>query len=491
MADRPWQPFPGPQTAALSTEADELFYGGQAGGGKTDLLIGAAHTLHWRSVIFRREYPQLKEIKSRCEQLFAKLARFSGKNEMYKFLDGRRLEFGACANVKDLNRWQGRPHDLIGFDEICHFTEPMYLFLSGWKRTSRRAQRARIICAGNPPLDATGDWVIDYWGPWLDEHHAHPALPGELRWYARIEGKSIEQEDGTPFWHKGEFITPLSRTFIPASVDDNPVLIATGYKAQLQALPEPLRSMLLKGSFGVAQEDHPWQIIPTAWVRAAQQRWVSRPEPTTPMTQIGVDVARGGKDRTVLTPRFDNWFGLQKAFPGMMTPDGQAVVQMIVNVKGSENPDVAIDVIGIGAAAYDVGKGLMRMTPLNGSEKTEARDRSGQLKFRNQRAQWMWQLREALDPDKGDDLAIPPDREILADLCAPRWTLSAQGIQVELKDEIKERIGRSPDKGESLVYAHAQRYMPGLGIYRWYEQKAMEKAAAEKAAAEAAANVGA
>jgi hypothetical protein len=39
-------PNVGPQTEAYFCEADELFYGGQAGGGKTDLLIGLALTAH-------------------------------------------------------------------------------------------------------------------------------------------------------------------------------------------------------------------------------------------------------------------------------------------------------------------------------------------------------------------------------------------------------------------------------------------------------------
>ena len=46
-------PLPGPQTQALQTEADVLFYGGAAGGGKSDLLIGAALNEHTRSILFR------------------------------------------------------------------------------------------------------------------------------------------------------------------------------------------------------------------------------------------------------------------------------------------------------------------------------------------------------------------------------------------------------------------------------------------------------
>ena len=64
-----------------------------------------------------------------------------------------------------------------------------------------------------------------------------------------------------------------------------------------------------------------------------------------------------------------------------------------------------------------------------------------------------WAMREALDPANGDDLALPDDPELLADLCAPKWSLSTSGILIESKDEIIERIGRSPDCGDAVVMA--------------------------------------
>ena len=47
----------------------------------------------------------------------------------------------------------------------------------------------------------------------------------------------------------------------------------TDYLDRLQNTPEPLRSQLLYGDFGISQVDDLWQVIPTAWVRAAQARW--------------------------------------------------------------------------------------------------------------------------------------------------------------------------------------------------------------------------
>src|SRR5690349_13379609 len=55
-----WAPLPGPQTLAYHSPADELFYGGAGGGGKTDLILGLALTAHTSSIIFRREFSQFR-----------------------------------------------------------------------------------------------------------------------------------------------------------------------------------------------------------------------------------------------------------------------------------------------------------------------------------------------------------------------------------------------------------------------------------------------
>lgn len=450
-----WQPLPGPQTLAMQSPADILFFGGAAGGGKSDMLLGTAMTQHRRSIVFRREYPQLKGLEDRAREIVRDRGFYNSTDKVWKLAKGRQLEFGAVQNVGDEQRYQGRPHDLKGFDEITLFHELQFRFLAGWLRTTTPGQRCRIICTGNPPVSAEGDWVIKFWAPWLDPQHPNPAEPGELRWYTVIDGQDQEVPSGEPFEHNGEILTPKSRTFIPARVEDNPYLMDAGYRATLQSLPEPLRSKMLYGDFTAGREDDPWQIIPTAWVTLAQERWRQRGSPDAPMVAVGVDVARGGKDSTVLTPRFGNWFGEQKTFPGTVTPDGPTVAGLVIQqLQG--RPAINVDVIGVGTSVYDNLKSRgLNAVAMNGSEKSPETDKTGQLTFRNKRAEWWWKMREALDPHTGDDLALPPDRGLFADLCAPRWKLSAQGIQVESKEDIIKRIGRSPDKGDSAVYALA------------------------------------
>jgi len=278
-----WVPFNGPQTEALLSEADILFYGGAAGGDKTDLLLGCALTQHENAIIFRREFTQLEGIFKRAEEMYEPYGKFNGQHYIWRFREkpflGHRVEFGACQNLGSETKYQGRAHDLKGFDEITHFTEYQFRYLITWLRTVSRGRRCRVICTGNPPTDATGDWVIKFWAPWLDREYPNPARPGELRWfYTDTDGYDKEAPNGNPVLLKyedgrEEEVQPQSRTFIKARVEDNPYLMGTGYKRTLQGLPEPLRSRMLYGDFGLGKDDDEWQVIPTEWVLAAQKRW--------------------------------------------------------------------------------------------------------------------------------------------------------------------------------------------------------------------------
>ena len=71
-------------------EADELFYGGQAGGGKTDLLLGLSLT-HRTSIIFRRQFAHLKAITSRSREILKKIpgASYNGQLRIWRGLPWR------------------------------------------------------------------------------------------------------------------------------------------------------------------------------------------------------------------------------------------------------------------------------------------------------------------------------------------------------------------------------------------------------------------
>ena len=451
-----WAPESDPQRLALESFADELLYGGQAGGGKTDLLLGCAILNHQRSIIFRREYPQAEAIMDRSEELLFDVGRWNGVQHRWRLGKRKIIRIGAMQKRTDWRKWRGQPFDFIGFDEGAEFVKEQFQSLIAWNRSVEKNQRCRVIVASNPPSSVEGDWVIDCWAPWLDEEHAdYPARPGQLRYFASIDGEEVEVKSDAPISHNGEMIYPRSRTFIPASLDDNPYLRDdTQYRSGLQNLPEPLRSQLLFGDFTIGREPDDWQVIPTIWIKLAQARWRQQNKPAIPMSALGVDPARGGKDQTVIAARYGNWFDKLKKYPGTKTPDGDKVADLIMAALLGSKALINIDVIGIGASPYDTLKrNRVRVNAINFAEKSDATDRTGELAFANLRAEGYWKFRESLDPDKGDDIALPPDSELLRDLCAPRWKITARGIQIESKQDLLKRLGRSPDCGDAVVMA--------------------------------------
>lgn len=444
-----------PQFEALESHADVLFYGGSAGGGKTDLLIGAALTRHKRSVIFRRQAVNLVGVEQRVAEILGSTDRYNSQKRVWKLPEKRLLELGHCQHAGDENGWQGRAHDLKAFDEVPHFLESQFRFLAGWLRTTDDQQRCRVIAAGNPPTDSEGEWVIGFWAPWLDDQHPNPALSGELRWVAVVDGEDKERETNAPFEWKGELIVPKSRTFVPSRVEDNPYLMKTGYRSTLQALPEPLRSQMLRGDFLAGREDNPFQLVPTAWVEAAQERWRNGSRPKVPMSGVGVDPSRGGADETVIAKRFGSWFEELIVRPGSEACDGPTVAGWVVS-ELRDGAEACVDAIGIGSSVYDHLKQInVTARAMVASQTSDARDRTGTLGFVNKRAEWMWRFREALDPDYGSEVSLPPDPKLKSELCAPRWRLRTNGIQVESKDDIKKRIRRSTDRGDAVAYAWA------------------------------------
>lgn len=450
-----WVPQDGPQTLAYHSPADIVFYGGSAGGGKTDLLLGLALTAQDHSIVFRREAVQLIGLEERMTTILGSRDGYNGQDHLWRLPGKKVLEFGSVQKPGDWVKYQGRAHDAKLFDEITHFTEMQFRTLIGWMRTDNPKVRQRVVCAGNPPTEPEGEWVKRYWAAWLDPQHVNPAKPGELRWYVTNEKGEDEEVPGPDAVMVGtELMVPKSRTFIPSSVDDNLFLITTGYKATLQALPEPLRSQMLRGDFSAGAADPAWQLIPTEWVKAAQARWV-KPLAKGPMTCIGLDPSRGGQDKTSAARRHENWFDELETAPGMVTKDGPTAAAFIAPLI-RDGAVVCIDSIGIGSSALDFIRGLgLHVHPVVGSEGSDEMDKAGQLRFRNKRAEMYWRLREALDPTNPNPVSLPPDQELLGDLTAVRYKVVTLGtraaIQIRSKDEIREVLGRSPDKGDSVA----------------------------------------
>ncbi len=474
-----WYSLPGPQSEARYSEADITGYGGAAGGGKTDLACGLAVVDHEKTTIFRNEAGQLEAVKERFEELLGTRRGLNGQTGVWRFeVAGKRkrVRLGGFPNPGDEKRYQGSPNDLVVFDEAAEMRETAVRFVIGWNRSAKRKQRTRIILTFNPPTRPEGRWIISFFAPWLDKRHPmYPTPPGVLRWATTgPDGQDFWLETGAEFvWIDGrpcyeferakvrveDVVQPMSRTFIPARLVDNPFLIGGAYLARLQNFPEPLRSQMLYGDFEAGMKDDEWQVIPTKWLRLSMARWkaakaIGPAFQRGPMSSLGVDVARGGRDKFVIAPRYGRFVDELIRYPGAVTKTGPIGAAVVMKHRRNQAP-VHVDVIGWGSSTHDslVEQGVQSV-PINVSSGSTGAALGSGMKFLNKRAEVVWRLYEALDPELGEDaLMLPDDPQLEMDLAAYRWRPSGGKIQIMSKEEMQKRIGRSPDDGDAVCLA--------------------------------------
>jgi len=217
------------------------------------------------------------------------------------------------------------------------------------------------------------------------------------------------------------------------------------------------------GEFYASDED---SVIPLAWAEAAVTRWYAwdaagRPESGRdylPRT-VGVDVARTGSDRTVLALRKGPVITELRRY---VKEDTMQTTGRVMGVLEADSSCTAVvDVIGIGAGVVDRLREMhARVLAFNASRGSKAVDSTREFHYANRRSEAHWTLRQALDPSGDPDYCLPDDEMLLGDLSAPHWSVTSSGrIQVESKDDIRKRLGRSPDDGDAVVMA----YVPHLG----------------------------
>lgn len=225
--------------------------------------------------------------------------------------------------------------------------------------------------------------------------------------------------------------------------------------------PNDLFRVKVRGMFPKAASDC---LIPYEWVSIAQNNWRRITEekgldyiPESCLS-LGVDVAGMGRDSSILCPRYDNYVTELVCHKSGGKADHMKIVGMVVNEmnrsKVRKNSRALIDTIGEGAGVFSRLEeiGLAGATSCKFSESAKGlSDVTGQYKFENMRAYLHWCVRDWLDPRNKTGAALPPDDELLEELTAIKWSFSSSGgIFIEKKDDIKERLGRSPDKSDSL-----------------------------------------
>lgn len=176
---------------------------------------------------------------------------------------------------------------------------------------------------------------------------------------------------------------------------------------------------------------------------------------------MGVDAARSDSgDKASKTLMVGEHVKYVQSFP---CPDPNALGLEIAKdiIEEKINPEfIGIDVVGPGGETAGTLKGMGHpVIGLIGGDPMV--DLGGDTEFENLRCQMWWQAREDL---RLGNITIPDDKELVVDLTTPMWEAKSGKIWVESKKEYKKRLGRSPDKGDSFVYANWMRQ----GLYGYY-----------------------
>lgn len=264
------------------------------------------------------------------------------------------------------------------------------------------------------------------------------------------------------------------------------LLEAEGIAPSVEAVPAPL-DQLLTGPQWISERITRWgvgsaiwqarvrgifpaeadsdAVIPLAWVLAAQDRYeawcVEKPKPAGRIV-LGVDIGRSTDADVNVVARRHGY--VVTDISTWRVSDLMATTGRVAAMLREEHLTTAvIDETGIGAGVLDrLREQGLSAVGFVAAGKSTATDGTGEFPYKNLRAQAWWELREALDPAKGSDLCLPPDDQLAADLTAPRWKLTSTGaIQIEGKDDIRKRLGRSTDRGDAVVMSMQQSAMAG------------------------------
>ena len=149
-----WAPMSKQQAAFLSCPADEVFFGGSRGGGKTDAALGKyalKASRHGKAVgiFFRSSREDLREAIARSADIYGPLgAKYADRQ--WIFPGGARLRFEYLENVKDARNYQGHSYTDLFFEELTNWPNPEPINLLRATLRSASGIPVQFHATGNP-----------------------------------------------------------------------------------------------------------------------------------------------------------------------------------------------------------------------------------------------------------------------------------------------------------------------------------------------------
>lgn len=180
----------------------------------------------------------------------------------------------------------------------------------------------------------------------------------------------------------------------------------------------------------------------------------------------GFDIARYGEDETVLYTNRQGYCRLRSRWGKIDTMGSVGRFVNLWTTKLGDNvpavaPTTNVDVVGLGAGVYDRLREMgYSVLPFNGGERA-----LNPKRFKNRRAEAYYEAMEAMDNGIIDIDEL--DEDLQAELLETRYETNSTGqIKIEDKDEIKKRLGRSPDRADAFIMSlqEAADWVRALGL---------------------------
>jgi len=206
--------------------------------------------------------------------------------------------------------------------------------------------------------------------------------------------------------------------------------------------------------FGKYPPTAPDQLISEPEIRAAQLRTIDERTVKNSQHRLGVDVARGGIDRTVFARRRgQKVYPLEAVGSDMFGSELAGKIAFMQRDHGVER--VFVDNTGgYGSSVID----HLAMFPAMDCTPVVYNAKAQDARYFNKRSEMWCRMRDWIRAGG----ALPADPELANELLAPKLFLNGGKLRVEEKEQMKARLGRSPDRADALAQTFADVEQPSF-----------------------------